>query len=321
MDVVPSSDSANIKKTPSTVWAGFTLCLAVLAYFLFFYHGYVERSMSAARWLRTAWNAENDYEHGWMVPLISLYMVGHAVRQINKRRLVGSLHGLWILALGSALSLLAVRTQQGRMAIGAVPFLLTGIVWCYWGSKAALKLAFPFFFLWMSIPLPGFQQATVGMQLMATQAAHWGAEICGVQTIVEGTNIRSASGNWDTYSIAGGCSGMRSLMALLMFTVAWSYLADNMTLWKRIVLALSAIPLSIAANAFRVASIFVFAEYVNPAFAGKTWHDWSGLLFFFPASLVGLVILHGVLAGEIPFLRRRKTVTLKHRPTAPETHP
>lgn len=101
---------------------------------------------------------------------------------------------------------------------------------------------------------------------------------------------------------------MRSLLALLMISCTWGYLADSLALWKRITLGLSAIPLSIIANAFRVSSIFICAEYINPAFASKTWHDWSGLLFFFPASLAGLMILHGLLAGEIPFLKRRKTV-------------
>jgi exosortase/archaeosortase family protein len=97
-------------------------------------------------------------------------------------------------------------------------------------------------------------------------------------------------------------------MALIMVSTAWGYLADKLALWKRIILALSAIPLSIVANAFRVASIFICAEYVNPAFASKTWHDWSGLLFFFPASLLGLMLLHGLLAGEVPFLKKRRTV-------------
>jgi exosortase len=152
------------------------------------------------------------------------------------------------------------------------------------------------------------------MQLIATKAAHWGAGLCGVETIVEGTNISSASGNWDTYSIAGGCSGMRSLMALIMVSIAWGYLADKLVLWKRVALGLSAIPLSIVANAFRVSSIFICAEYINPAFASKTWHDWSGLLFFFPASLVGLMLLHGLLAGEVPFLKRRRTIVRRVNP-------
>lgn len=281
-----------------------------------FYPGFLSGTHSAAEWLVTAWNRENDYEHGWMVPLLSIYMLVHACAGLKGEKLHSSLHGLWLAGIGALFCVLAVRTQQGRVAIGALPFLLTGGVWCYWGGKAAARCAFPFFFLWLSIPLPGFQQATVGMQLLATQAAHWGAGLCGVQTITEGTNISSATGQWDTYSIAGGCSGMRSLMALIMVSIAWGYLADKLALWKRVTLGLSAIPLSIAANAFRVSSIFVCAEYINPAFASKTWHDWSGLLFFFPASLVGLMVLHSLLAGEIPFMKRRRTIVRRNNTPA-----
>lgn len=289
-------------------WAGFVLYLLLVIWITGFYPGFLGGTASAAEWLNSAWNRENDYEHGWMVPLLAAYMLMHACHGLKGQSTTGSLHGLWSVVLGALLCVLAVRTQQGRVAIGAVPFLLTGGVWCYWGGRAAARCAFPMFFLWLSIPLPGFQQATVGMQLLATQAAHWGAGLFGVQTIMEGTNISSATGQWDTYSIAGGCSGMRSLMALIMVSTAWGYLADKLALWKRITLALSAIPLSIIANAFRVSSIFICAEYINPAFASKTWHDWSGLLFFFPASLLGLMLLHGLLAGEVPFLKRRRTV-------------
>ncbi len=276
------------------------------------YPGFLGGDFSAAGWLTTTWNRENDYEHGWMVPLLSIYMLLHACANLRGHTFKSNLNGLWLTAAGALLCVLAIRTQQGRVAIGALPFLLTGAVWCYWGTRAARLCAFPFFFLWLSIPLPGFQQATVGMQLLATKAAHWGAGLCGVQTIVEGTNISSATGQWDTYSIAGGCSGMRSLMALIMISIAWGYLADKLTLWKRLLLGLSAIPLSIIANAFRVSSIFICAEYINPAFASKTWHDWSGLLFFFPASLVGLMLLHGLLAGEVPFLKRRRTIVRRN---------
>jgi len=295
-----------------TTWIAILLYLGVMSWFLFVERPFMLGTYSAAYWLYKAWTPETDYEHGWMVPCFSLYLLWHACKSMKGTFPAPSLKGLWLTIMGALLCVISVRSQQGRIAIGAVPVLLTGMVWCYWGGKTAFKCAFPFFFLWLSIPLPGFQQATVGMQLLATDMAHWGASLFGVDTIVEGTNISSATGNWDTYSIVGGCSGIRSLMALFMFSVAWGYLADSLSLWKRLALGLSAIPLSILANAFRVTSIFVFAEYVNPAFAGKTWHDWSGLLFFFPASLFGLMVLHGLLAGEIPFFKKRRVVVRRH---------
>lgn len=304
-DSPPNNIKSNL---PTISYIGFSIYIAICIYFFAFYPAYNQGAQSSTAWLVSAWNPETDFEHGWMVPLLSAFMLSCAWLHAKDVPKAPSLNGLWLVLLGAALGLLAVRSQQGRIAIGSIPFLLTAAIWCYWGGKMAIRSAFPIFFLLMSIPLPGFQQATVGMQLIATEAAHIGAGLCGVETIIDGTNISSATGNWDTYSIAGGCSGMRSLMALIMISTAWAYLAFGLSLWKRLLLGFSAIPFAICANAFRVASIFVCAEYINPAFAGKTWHDWSGMLFFFPASMLGLAILHGILAGEIPLFKKKKTV-------------
>lgn len=305
-------------RLPLSDYIGLAIYLAMTVWYLFFYYGFVECQATATGWLVSAWNPETDYEHGWMVPLLAVYLLSQAVKELKNTPTYPSIHGLWLTAIGGLLCLLAARTQQGRVAIGALPFLLSGAVWYYWGGKAALKTAFPLFFLWLAIPAPGFQQATVGLQMLAAKMAHYGATLCGVDTILDGTNVISAQGKWDSYNIAGGCSGIRSLMALFMFSVAWAYLADKLALWKRLLLGLSALPLAVLANAFRVASIFVCAEYVSPSFAGKTWHDWSGLIFFFPASLAGLVILHGLLSGEIPFLKKRRTITRRHGEPATE---
>lgn len=267
--------------------------------------------MSAFDWMwANVWTGDDDNGHCWMIPLLCIYMIWHKRADLAKLPKAPSLHGLWFIILGIFLCMLAVRTHQGRLPMIALPFLLIGMVWYQWGIRTALMTAYPLFFFWLSIPLPGIAPITVHLQLIATQGAHWGASLCGVETIVDGTNIASATGNWDAYDIAGGCSGLRSLMALVMISFAWAYLADKLSLWKRAILAVSAIPLAVVGNAFRVTSIFVCAEYVNPAFAGKTWHDWSGLLFFFPITLLGLTALHGILAGEIPFLKRRKTVII-----------
>ncbi len=299
-------------------WLGLVLFLALTACFYYFTRNAISGRETALSWLQNSWDDANDYKHGWMVPLLSLYMLAQACRDMKGIALRPSLHGLWFMVLGILLALISVRTFQPRVALGGAPFLLTGAVWYYWGWQVARRCAFPIFFLWLCIPLPGFQQATVWMQLLATQVAHWGARLFGVETVVEGTSIASASGQWDAYSVSGGCSGMRSLMALVMISFAWGYLASGLALWKRLTLALSAIPLAIIANAFRVTSIFVCAEYVNPAFAGKTWHDWSGLLFFFPASLIGLMLLHAALAGEIPLRKKRRVISRRNRPQAPE---
>jgi exosortase/archaeosortase family protein len=85
-----------------------------------------------------------------------------------------------------------------------------------------------------------------------------------------------------------------------------------MSLWKRGLLLISAIPLSIIGNGLRVASIFVVAEYGNQEFARKTWHDHSGLFLFYPISLLLMMGLHALLEGWRPWKKRTIKRTIVH---------
>ena len=289
-------------------WAGLVLFIVPLvAYYGFLDTFHLGRN-TIVSWLASVWKSSDDYGFGWMVYVLSAYMMGHAAVRSKDLPKKGSVHGMWLLLFSGFMLLASVRTLQPRLAQATLPFLCLGCVWYYWGRALAWRMVFPCCFTWLGIPLPSFQQATVGLQLIATNASHLLAGLAGVETIVEGTNISSATQQWDAFSVAGGCSGIRSLVALMMMSFAWAYLAEGLQWWKRAILALSAIPLAIVANVFRVTSIFVCAEYITPAFASKTWHDWSGLMFFFPASLLGLFALHSLLAGEILFFRKRKVV-------------
>jgi exosortase/archaeosortase family protein len=74
-----------------------------------------------------------------------------------------------------------------------------------------------------------------------------------------------------------------------------------MALWKRVLLFLSAFPLAIFGNSLRVTSIFVIGEYGDAQWARHTWHDWSGLLLFYPISLLLLLSIHSLLEGGLPW--------------------
>lgn len=307
-----SNDNGAPSGLSRMAWLGIALSLFLVAYIYFWNAPFVYMKNSLVYWLMHNWSINQDYEHGWIIPFISLYLLVHALKRLNKKTLRGSLHGLWLLILYGMFYYIAIRSQQPRIILFGLPFLLTGLAWYYAGYQVARTCLVPFFFLLLCIPLPGLQQATVGMQLMATQISHYFAAFFGVETVVQGTEISSATGSWNDFSIAEGCSGIRSLMALFMISIAWAYLAHPLSMWKRLTLAISALPISILANAFRIGSIFILAEYVSPTFAGKTWHDWSGMLLFFPASLICLTLLHTLLAGQLPLLHRRDVIVRRH---------
>jgi len=274
------------------------------------------RDNSAIQWLRSAWNPETGYEHGPLVPFVIVGLIIYHFKGLKAAVSEGSHWGLLAVVAGTFFYLVGYRTLQPRITIGALPFLLWGSAYYVWGWRTARLLIFPLFFIWLAVPLPSFQQATVHLQRLATQLAHHGSDLLGVATYVQGTKVLPVKGNWEPLDIAGGCSGIRSLMALLMISAAWAYVA-KIAFWKKVVLFLAAFPLAILGNALRVISIFVIAEYGDAEWARTTWHDWSGLLLFYPFSLFLLLCLHSLLEGGLPWKAARRQVkrTVVARPS------
>lgn len=282
-------------------WITLGLSLLVLVWFFGIETRYgADRSDSVTAWLMSAWNDDLDYEHGPLVPLVALGLIVYRFKDLRAAAGEGKLWGLAVVLLGVAFYAAGYRTLQPRITAGSLPFILWGSAIYLWGWNLARMLIFPLFFLWLAVPLPSFQQATTHLQLIATSMAHHGSGLFGVETYVEGTKVLPVKGTWEPLQIAAGCSGIRSLMALLMISAAWAYVA-KISLWKKVLLFLSAFPLAILGNALRVISIFVIAEYGDEQWAKTTWHDWSGLLLFYPFSLFLLLLLHTLLEGGWPW--------------------
>jgi exosortase len=288
------------------MWLGVGLSAAVLLWFYLAVSRYgSDRSESVFSWLMSAWNDETDYEHGILFLFVIPGLIAYRWKEIRNSAGNGNALGLLVVFIGIVFYILGYRTLQPRIGAGALPFLLWGSVLYFWGTKTAKIVLFPIFFFWLAVPLPTFQQATTHLQLLATSLAHHGSGLLGVETYVDGTTVLPVKGDWKPLNIAHGCSGIRSLMALLMISAAWAYVA-KLAMWKKVLLFLAAFPLAIIGNALRVISIFVIAEYGNGEWASGTWHDWSGLLLFYPISLVLLLGVHALLEGGLPWKRQRK---------------
>ena len=144
---------------------------------------------STLGWLYSSWNPSTDYEHGKLVPLVIFGLIAYRFKEIKKSVQPGSAWGLVAVAIGCLFYVAAYRTLQPRIAVGGLPFILWGAALSLWGWQVAKILAFPLFFLWISIPLPTFQQATTHLQLLATSMAHHGSGLLGVETYTKGTMV------------------------------------------------------------------------------------------------------------------------------------
>ncbi len=303
-------------------WISITLSVLAVVWFYFFTPCFGHpRTTVPSTWIISAWNPETDYEHGPLVPFVIAGLIIYKFKDLKAEVSKGSWWGLVAVFIGVLFYVAGYRTVQPRITFVGLPFLLWGSAFYLWGWPVARLLVFPLFFFWLAIPLPSFQQATTQLQMLATSLAQHGSALCGVETYVQGTTVLPVKGEWKPLEIATGCSGIRSLMALLMISATWAYIA-KMAMWKRVLLFFCAFPLAILGNALRVISIFVIAQYGNAEWASNTWHDWSGLLLFYPFSLMLLLVIHSILEGGLPWRKgnrktvRRVVVTRSNKPKA-----
>ncbi len=294
--------------SPSPTLVGAIAVALVVVIFYFFEKGFGPRQLfSPLAWLESAWNPSTDFEHGYLVPLISIGLIVWKWPRLKEAASRPGGRSVWlgllVAVIGAGFFVMAHRTGQARLAVGGLPMILWGCSWYLWGWSIAKLTAFPCFVFWLAIPVPYFQQATTHLQILSTKLAQIGCGWFGVETEVRGTQIFSITDKWEPLEINEGCGGIRSLMALILISTVWAYVA-RMSLWKKALLCVSAIPLAIIGNMLRLTSIFVIAEYGDPVFARDTWHDWSGLIIFYPISLLLLLALHSFLEGGLKRFRR-----------------
>lgn len=265
--------------------------------FLFFYAGINlygnYREQSVFKWIwAVCGKKEYDYAHGRFIPAIMAFLVFFHWKDIQKAERGSDKMGLLLMIAGIGFYIIAARTIQARFAAGSIPFIIYGFIAYIWGRQVARFFIFPLLLTYFAIPLPGLTQATNGLQLIATKAAYHLSSFLGADIVVSGNNIDSATGAWGenrAFNIAEGCSGIRSLVALTLIAAVYGHVTQN-KLWKKIALLACSVPIAIVANSLRVTTIVLIAESGNPDFAAKTYHDWSGFLFF-PLALAGLLIV------------------------------
>jgi exosortase len=244
-------------------------------------------SQSAGQWIAASWNEENDQVHCWAI--IPIFF---ALLHLKRERLWAAPKqpansGLWWVAAGVVAYVLSVRMLQPRLAIFALPLLIYGTTIFLWGKSTGRLLIFPCLFLLFMTPMGNVVQNTAGLQAKTATAIHVMSSLCGIPIVVDGAMIRSPDGRFEPMEVAGGCSGIRSLMAMLMLSAL--YAEFNMrTAVKKWVLFGSAILFAIMGNFARVFSVVLFARFLDPKTATGLYHDWSGFVFF-PVAVIAMV--------------------------------
>lgn len=243
-------------------------------------------------WAWKHWLPNLNQEHGKLVIPITGLLIWFHRKKIAAASKEPSDWGWVFLIGGLMLVLLGMRAQQPRITLLALPVLLFAIVLCIWGRDVGRILFFPIFFLIFMIPVGALQQASFRLQFLITGAVQALSKVVGINVDAIGTTLRAANGAWG-FDIAEGCSGIRSLIAIIMLTAIYVHIFEP-SWWKKLVLLSCSIGFAIVANVGRIFTIILIARLGYPELAGGIYHEYSGFISF-PVALGAMLLCHKLL--------------------------
>lgn len=223
------------------------------------------------------WEKE-EYNHGYLIPLVALYMLLLRSDELTRLKLSGSWLGLFLVAGGVMAS--AVGKISGTYQLSEYGFLMAlfGVVVSAIGWSGFRKVWAPFVYLLFMIPLPFwlYQSLSAELQLISSELGVAVIRLFGVSVFLEGNVIDLGVFQ---LQVAEACNGLRYLFPLMSFgfLCAVIYLGPW---WHRAIIFFSTIPVTILMNSFRIGVIGVLVDNFGIEQAEGFLHYFEGWIVF-----------------------------------------
>lgn len=196
--------------------------------------------------------------------------------------------GLLIFFVGT-LSTLYVLIQYSFL------IALFGVVLSFTGIKAFRVILVPMIVLAFMIPLPNFiyNNLSSELQLISSQIGVAFIRLFDISVFLEGNVI-----DLGVYKlqVVEACNGLRYLFPLMTLGFIAAYFFTG-AFWKRAVIFLSTIPITILMNSIRIGVIGVTVEYWGQEMADGFLHDFEGWVVFM--SCIGILIVEMWILARI----------------------
>lgn len=244
--------------------------------------GYLYASVLPA--LVADWENDPDYSHGFLIPVLSGYFLWEKRQELLQLSPQPSAMGLIALLGGAALLLLGHIGAELFLTRVSLVIVLAGLVLYHGGWHFLRTTAFPLALLLFMIPWPAIvlNTLTLPLQLLAARLSTASLQLINLPVYREGNVIFLPH---TTLEVVEACSGIRSLVSLLALAVVFAYMTQRQT-WKIALVVLTAIPIAIVANAFRIWGTGVLAHFYGSQVAEGFYHTFAGWLVFVVAFIL-----------------------------------
>jgi exosortase len=231
------------------------------------------------------WSTNDNYSHGFFIPLISGYMILVMRSELQNIPIRPSNWGLLFLLAGLGQLYVANVGSEFFLQRTSIILVLLGIALFLLGRAMTRKLLVPIAYLIFMVPLPAiiWNKIAFPMQLYSSAVTEKVIQAIGIPVLREGNVLHLAQ---TTLEVVDACSGLRSLTTMFALSAALAWFSP-LASWKKWVIFLAAAPIAILANIVRLTGTAGLASIYGAKVAQGFLHDFSGLFTF----LVGLMLL------------------------------
>jgi len=274
--------------------------------------GFESKARSVFEMLQRFWTDPStaDWHHGMIVPLISVGLILHRAKELEKVVIQPS--GWGVLGVVAALVLFWVGYKIDITIVGflSLQMMIGGLILWLFGWEMMKAVAFPYAFLMFAYPFY-FLDTILAFPLrgLMCQMSQFFLNLVGVDTLRVGTALVSApdyakglaQGQRFALDVATPCSGIRSLFALMMVSALYGHLTLQRG-WQKWVLFLLSPALAVLGNFARMVMLTLGTILLGSAVAigteehPTTFHMSAGF-FVFVVALGGMVGVSRILQG------------------------
>lgn len=238
-------------------------------------------------------SVDSYYSHGFIIPLVSAFLIWQKRETLNKVEIGHSKYGLLLIVASLVIHLISSLFYIYSSSGFSILLMLVGISLFIFGKQITKIILFPLLYLILMFPIPeAFISAlATPMKMNVGRLATFIVDQMGFSVYREGYYIITVKGE---LLIGNPCSGLRSIISFLGLGSLFVYFLKGTKL-RKIILFLLSIPIALGTNALRVIALVLVTHYYGSAKASPNsfLHDFSGIMVF----VIGFVILMG--AGKV----------------------
>jgi exosortase D (VPLPA-CTERM-specific) len=263
-----NNDKPTYWRPGTGTWAAMMVTLALAAWA--YYGGLVN--------LVQRWDAEEEYNHGYFLPLVTLVFLWALKPTLTKLKVSPSWWGPGLVIVALVMLIIGELSAIFLLIHYSFVLLLLGLSLALLGWSGTRHTLVPIGLLIFAIPIPYFLEATITskLQLLSSKFGVYLIRLFNVPVFREGNLIDLGVFKLE---VIEACSGLTYLYPLLGFGCICAYLY-RAEWWKRAILIVSTIPIAILLNSFRIGMIGVLVKYFGGDQARGFLHDFEGFAVF-----------------------------------------